>query len=118
MNSNTLGQRIAKEIIQQPSRIKNAARIIIDSDVLTGYIWVKVIREFQSAVSHLYYYIGDLVSKAPWFGLHKWSWRVYQFCMEESVRLDVDCKIWKAVEPKGVTKARRRNKRKSLKIKN
>ena len=28
--------------------------------------------------------------------------------MEESVKLDVDCRIWKAVEPKAVTKARRR----------
>jgi hypothetical protein len=28
--------------------------------------------------------------------------------MEESLKLDVDCKIWKAVEPKVVTKARRR----------
>jgi hypothetical protein len=28
--------------------------------------------------------------------------------MEESLKLDVDCKIWKNVEPKAVTKARRR----------
>ena len=33
--------------------------------------------------------------------------------MEESLKLDVDCRIWKAVETKGVTKAKRR-KRKSL----
>jgi hypothetical protein len=28
--------------------------------------------------------------------------------MEESLKLDVDYKIWKAVEPESVTKARRR----------
>jgi hypothetical protein len=37
--------------------------------------------------------------------------------LEEScIKLDVDCRIWKAVEPKGVTKAKRR-KRKSLIVK-
>jgi len=72
-----------------------------------------MIKRFQTAVSHLYYWIGDLTSRTPWFGLDKWSWQLYRFCMEESVRLDVDCRIWKAVEPKGVTKAKRR-KRKSL----
>jgi len=76
-----------------------------------------MIKRFQSAVSYLYYLVGDLISMTPWFGWDPWSWKVYQFCMEESLKLDVDCKIWKAVEPKGVTKARRRNKRKSLKIK-
>jgi hypothetical protein len=71
---------------------------------------IDIIKAFQLAVSCVYYWVGDLISMAPWFGLHKWSWKVYQFCMEESVRLDVDCKIWKAVEPKAVTKARRRKR--------
>ena len=89
----------------------------MDFDVLTGYVRVKMIKRFQLAASYLYYLIGDLTSRTPWFNLYGVGWKVYQFCMEESVRLDVDCRIWKAVEPKGVTKARRRNKRKSLKIK-
>ena len=75
-----------------------------------------MIKRFQSAVSYLYYWIGDLTSRTPWFGWDPWSWKVYRFCMEESVKLDVDCRIWKAVEPKGVTKAKRR-KRKSLMVK-
>jgi hypothetical protein len=88
----------------------------VDIDVATGYVWVKMIKRFQFAVSHLYYWIGDLTSRTPWFGWDPWSWKVYQFCMEESLKLDVDCRIWKAVEPKGVTKAKRR-KRKSLIVK-
>ena len=72
----------------------------------------EVIKAFQLAVSCVYYWIGDLTSRTPWFGLHKWSWQLYRFCMEESVKLDVDCRIWKDVEPKMVTKARRRKMRK------
>lgn len=67
-----------------------------------------MIKRFQSAVSYLYYWIGDLISRTPWFGWDPWSWKVYQFCMEESLKLDVDYKIWKAAEPTVVTKARRR----------
>jgi hypothetical protein len=68
----------------------------------------EVIKAFQLAASCVYYWIGDLTSKTPWFGWDPWSWKVYKFCMQESIKLDVDCKIWKAVEPKVVTKARRR----------
>lgn len=72
-----------------------------------------MIKRFQFAVSYLYYWVGDLTSRTPWFQHYGLGWSAYRFCMEESVRLDVDCKIWKAVEPKEVTKAKRR-KRKSL----
>jgi len=72
-----------------------------------------MIQRFQSTVSYLYYLIGDLISRTPWFNLYGVGWKAYQFCMEESVRLDVNCKIWKKVEPQGVTKSKRR-KRKSL----
>ena len=67
-----------------------------------------MIKRFQLAASYLYYLIGDLTSRTPWFSLYGVGWRIYQFCMEESLKLDVDCKIWKAVEPKAITKARRR----------
>ena len=67
-----------------------------------------MIKRFQLAVSYLYYWIGDLTSRTPWFKLYGLGWKAYQFCMEESLKLDVDCKIWKNVEPKAVTKARRR----------
>ena len=71
-----------------------------------------MIRRFQSAVSYLYYYIGDLISRTPWFCLDRWSWKAYQFCMEESIKLDVDCRIWKVAEPEVVTKSKRRKLRK------
>ena len=100
---------ITKAITQQPSRISRAGRII-DFHVPPAYITVKMIKRFQLAVSYLYYYIGDLTSRTPWFKLYGLGWRVYQFCMQESVKLDIDYKIWKAVEPKAVTKARRRKR--------
>ena len=58
---------ITKAIIQQPSRIRKAGRIIVDIDVATGYVWVKMIKRLQFAVSYLYYWIGDLTSRTPLF---------------------------------------------------
>jgi hypothetical protein len=50
------------------------------------------------ALSYLFYWLGDIASRLPWFGWDRWSWRFYQFCMNKSLDLDKDCLIWKKVD--------------------
>jgi len=67
-----------------------------------------MINRFQFLVSYLYYYMGDLTSRTPWFGWDPWSFKFYQFCMEESLKLDVVGRIWKYPTPKEVRRSVRR----------
>jgi hypothetical protein len=71
-----------------------------------------MIDRFQFLVSYLYYYMGDLTSRTPWFGWDPWSWKFYQFCMEESLKLDVVGRIWKYPPPKEVRRSVRRKAKK------
>ena len=45
--------------------------------------------------SHILFWLGDLTSRTPWFKAYGFGWKFYQTCMTESIRLDVDCKLWK-----------------------
>ena len=47
---------------------------------------------------YLFYWLGDIASRLPWFGWDPWSWKFYQFCMNKSLDLDKDCLIWKKVD--------------------
>jgi hypothetical protein len=49
------------------------------------------------ALSYVFYWLGDIASRLPWFGWDPWSWKFYQFCMNKSLDLDKDCRIWKKV---------------------
>jgi len=71
-----------------------------------------MINRFQFLVSYLYYYMGDLTSRTPWFGWDPWSSKFYQFCMEESIKLDVAGRIWKYPPPKEVRRSVRRKAKK------
>ena len=50
------------------------------------------------ALCYLFYWLGDIASRLPWFGWDPWSWKFYQFCMNKSLDLDKDCSIWKKVD--------------------
>jgi hypothetical protein len=66
----------------------------------------------RQSISYLFYWLGDIASRLPWFGWDRWSWKFYQFCMEKSLELDEDCSIWKKVEPKEVRKSKSRKAKK------